>query len=61
MGLTARVLLPGMISMHEEHLVRINAGYNLSEWSAMDPLERAFEVALRRLEGVLNRHISEAK
>lgn len=60
LGLTARVLLPGMISFHEEHLVRTSAGYKLKEWYELDPLERAFEVAIRRLEGLLNRHVMEA-
>jgi len=60
MGLTARVLLPGMISMHEEHLVRTSAGYKLDEWRELHYMERAIEVSIRRLEGTLNRHISEA-
>jgi len=59
MGLTARALLPGMISYHEEHLVRIKAGYKVKDWYDLDPMERAFEVAIRRLEAMLNRHISE--
>lgn len=59
MGLTARALLPGMISFHEEHLVRISSGYKLDDWYELDPMERAFEVAIRRLEAMLNRHINE--
>ncbi len=59
LGLTARALLPGMISFHEEHLVRTSAGYKLDEWCELDPLERAFEVAIRRLEAMLSRHAME--
>ena len=59
--LTARVLLPGMISFHEEHSVRIQCGYKLREWYELSPTERAFEVALRRTENLISRIVSEAK
>ena len=58
--LNARILLPGMISFHEEHLVRIQGGYKLSEWHELEPSERALEVAIRRLEALVNRHVMEA-
>jgi len=60
MELTARILLPGMISFHEEHLVRKQCGYKLREWYELEPTERAFEVATGRLESLINRHVSEA-
>lgn len=59
-NLTARALLPGMISFHEEHAVRKDAGYKLDEWYELTPQERAFEVAVQRVEGLITRHLSEA-
>ena len=59
-GLTARTLLPGMISFHEEHSIRVQGGYKLHEWYELEPTERAFEVAVRRADGLINRHIAEA-
>lgn len=60
LGMTARALLPGMITYHEEHWVRKKAGYRLNEWYDLTPQERAFEVALQRVENLIERHLSEA-
>ena len=60
LGLTARTLLPGMISFHEEHSTRVQGGYKLHEWYELEPTERAFEVAIRRVDGLISRHIAEA-
>ena len=60
LGLKARVLLPGLIAYHEEHAVRVQAGYKIDEWYELDHKTRAFEVALRRIEGMLTRQIMEA-
>lgn len=60
LGLNARRLIPGMISFHEEHSVRIQGGYKLNEWYELSPMERALEVAMRRLEVLINRHAMEA-
>jgi len=59
-GLTSGIVIPGMISIHEEHSVRTQCGYKLNEWSELKPNERALEVAVRRLESLVTRHISEA-
>jgi len=59
-GLTSGIIMPGMISIYEEHSVRAQVGYKLSEWSELKPQERALEVATRRLESLVTRHISEA-
>ena len=48
--LMSGIALPGMISMHEEHSVRVQCGYKLYEWRELKPAERALEVATRRLE-----------
>lgn len=58
--LSARVLLPGLISYHEEHSVRVQAGYKLGEWYELSPNDRAFEVAIRRIESMINRQMIEA-
>ena len=58
--LNARKLIPGMISFHEEHSVRIQGGYKLDEWYELSPTERALEVAMRRLEVLINRLAMEA-
>lgn len=60
LGLKARVLLPGLISYHEEHAVRVQAGYKIDEWYELDYKTRAFEVAIRRIEGMLIRQVTEA-
>ena len=59
-GLMSGIALPGMISIHEEHSVRVQCGYKLCEWSELNPAEKALEIATRRLESLINRHISEA-
>jgi len=60
LNITARALLPGMITYHEEHFVRTKAGYKLDEWYDLAPQERALEVAIRRIESLVERHIAEA-
>lgn len=60
LGMRARVLLPGLISYHEEHAVRVDAGYKLREWYELDYKTRVFEVAIRRIESMINRQVMEA-
>jgi len=38
-----------MVSPYEEHGARVEAHYNLYEWAALSPPERALEVAHFRL------------
>lgn len=45
--------LPGNVPMYEEHSVRHKAGYTLSEWYSLDPYERAIEVALERIDNMI--------
>lgn len=45
--------LPGNVSLYEEHSVRHKAGYTLSEWYRLDPYERAIEVALQRIDNMI--------
>jgi hypothetical protein len=45
-----------VVPLFEEHDTRVRAGYKLSEWAALSPEERAFEVALRRLIRMVDNH-----
>lgn len=44
---------PGTISPYEEHLARRKAGYTIPEWRAMMPEDRSIEVALYRIENMM--------
>lgn len=48
-GITFAVLHPDFVSPFEENSVRIQSGYTRAEWLAMEPRDRATEVAMRRL------------
>ena len=45
-----QVPIPGMISMYEEHTVRTEIGYTISEWYNLNAFERATEVAIHRIK-----------
>ena len=54
LGITSdAVTIPGMVSFYEEHKVRVERGYSFSEWYALQPMERAIEVALSRIENMI--------
>lgn len=38
----------GMVPIYEEHTVRLESGYKLNEWTALDVMEKALLVAVRR-------------
>lgn len=46
--ITVGLIVPGMVTLLEEHATRKDAGYTLPEWRRLAPRERALEVALRR-------------
>ena len=56
LGIGYQVLIPGIVPLFEEHDTRSQAGYTLHEWEDLDPLERAFEVAYRRLKSQIDLH-----
>ena len=45
-----------MVSPYEEHGARVEAHYNLYEWAALSPPERALEVAHLRLRQAVHQH-----
>jgi hypothetical protein len=54
MGVTSdSIIIPGMVSFYEEHKVRVERGYNFEQWRNLHPMERAIEVALFRIENML--------
>jgi hypothetical protein len=51
-GVQYGVKIPGFVPIFEEHEVRIDAGYTLPEWEALEPGARAFEVAHSRIRRI---------
>ena len=49
-GIRWRSLDAGMVPIFEEHSARLERGYTMSAWYALDPMERAVVIAQRRLE-----------
>lgn len=52
---------PGMVPVFEEHSARLERNYRIEEWYAMDPLERAMIVAVRRIDIAAKNHQTEAE
>lgn len=40
----------GFVPIFEEHTARLERNYSLKEWYALDPMERALVVAMRRID-----------
>ena len=55
-GVEYQVLVPGIVSLFEEHDVRVEIGYTLQEWRDLDPYDRALEVAHCRLRRQISLH-----
>lgn len=54
LGITSdAITIPGMVSLYEEHKVRVQRGYTFEQWRALHPMERAIEVALERIENMI--------
>lgn len=47
-GIQLKALAGGMVPLHEEHESRLERGFSLTEWYAMDVDERALVIAIRR-------------
>lgn len=39
-----------MVPIFEEHTTRLERNYTLEQWYALDPMERAMAVAMRRID-----------
>lgn len=55
-GVGYSVEIDGLVPPYEEHDARIEAGYNLTQWAALAPGERALEVAHYRLRKAKSLH-----
>ena len=50
-----------MVPMFEEHLERISRRYTLEQWAALDPIEKAMMIAVRRIENAMKNLQAEAE
>ena len=50
-----------MVPTFEEHSARLERGISVKDWYAMEPMERAFVVAIRRIENAMKNHQAEAE
>ena len=60
-GIRWRRLGEGMVPIFEEHSARLERGFSISDWYAMDRIERAMVIALRRIENASRSLQSEAE
>jgi hypothetical protein len=44
-----QIPIPGIVPYYEEHDARLESGYNLIEWEAIGPYDRALEIAHYRV------------
>ena len=59
-GISSYIRIPGIVHVFDEHSARINAGYTLKEWDALDYGDRVFEVALNRMRDIIELHKADA-
>lgn len=50
-----------LVPFYEEHAVRQGLGYTLDQWLALDHMERAIEVAVRRIRIASEAHEADAQ
>ena len=50
-----------MVPIFEEHSARLDRNINIRDWYAMDPMERAMVVAIKRLDTAMKNHQAEAE
>ena len=50
---STNIPIPGMVSFYEENTVRTKRGYTIQSWRDLQPIERATEVALYRIENLI--------
>jgi hypothetical protein len=43
-----------MVSFYEENKVRVDRGYTFEQWRGLNPMERAIEVSLSRIEKMID-------
>jgi hypothetical protein len=60
-GIRWRSLGTDMVPIFEEHLVREENKIRMKDWYAMEPMERAIKIAVRRINNAAKNHQSEAE
>ena len=60
-GIRWRSLGPDMVPIFEEHSARDEKGITMKEWYALEPMERAIIVAVRRITNATSNHQTEAE
>ena len=60
-GIRIKTLISGLVPVYEEHAARNAEGYNIQEWYALDPFDRAFAVAMFRTKNAIEAHQNEAE
>jgi len=60
-GIRWRSLGTGLVPIFEEHLVRKDNDYTIEEWYALDPMERAIDVAVFRTNRAIKAHQASAE
>ena len=49
-----------LVPSYEENMVRINAGYTIPSWGELTHMEKATEVAVKRISGAIEAQVNEA-
>lgn len=60
-GIRWRSLGSDMVPIFEEHLARSEKKYTLEEWYALDPMDRAMIIAIRRIDNASKNHQAQAE
>lgn len=60
-GIEWRSLGDGMVPIFEEHSARLERGFSIEAWYALDPMERAIVIAERRIDNAMKAHYAEAE
>lgn len=60
-GIHWRVLGPDLVPIFEEHEARLERNIGLKDWYAMDSMERAMVIAVRRLQIATKNQQTEAE
>jgi len=60
-GIRWRSIATDMVPIFEEQTVRLERGYTIERWYALDEMERAIMIAQKRIENISKGHQNEAE
>ena len=60
-GIHWRALGADMVPIYEEHSARMERNIDINQWYAMEPMDRAMIVAVRRIDVASKNHQTEAE